>query len=84
MPLELAKQLTRRQMPNREALLYLANHVFKDCIAITLHWNSLVIELPIVERSIFAKRLENLPYTISGCECTLVFYNGLLPISKKY
>ena len=39
---------------------------------------------PLFERSGFAKKLENLPYAISGCECTLVFHNGPLPISENY
>ena len=84
LPPGLANQLKRRRMPGREALLYLANNVVKDCIAITLHWNSLVIELPLVERSDFLKNLEKLPYAIHECECSFEFHNGPLPGAEHY
>ena len=83
-PSELLQQLQRRKMPGREAIIYLANNVFKDCIAITLHWNSLVIELPRTEQSKYLERLEELPYAIRDCECSLKFHNGPMPQTEKY
>ncbi|MCJ1236841.1 hypothetical protein MMC14_004823 [Varicellaria rhodocarpa] len=83
-PPELLKHLRPRHVPGKDALLYLADNFFKDSIAITRLLNSLIVELPLVERSEYVARLEKLSYTIEGCHCSISYYNGQLLNTAHY
>jgi hypothetical protein len=59
-------------------IIFLANQVFTDCIAITFMWDSIVIELPASENREYQERLKELPEDFERCAVDLVFHNGPL------
>ncbi|EON98243.1 hypothetical protein UCRPA7_6215 [Phaeoacremonium minimum UCRPA7] len=72
-----------RKMPPDEVILYLANHIFTDCEAISLLWNTLVIELPEMETKDYLARLETLPMDLIGSPHSLEYHNGPLPNTPR-
>jgi hypothetical protein len=48
-PDEVLSQLQPRTIPSRDAILFLANSVFVEAIAITMIWESIIIELPQID-----------------------------------
>ena len=80
---EILGQIRVRQMLPEEVILYLASYVFKDCEALTLLWETLVVELPKTSREDFPDRLETLPDWINGCPIWVQYYNGPLPNTER-
>ncbi|KAK7420223.1 hypothetical protein QQX98_002878 [Neonectria punicea] len=67
----------REDIPDK-VILYLADHIFPTCDAITVLWDCLVIELPRVSNDEFAKALQTLPIDLEGFPFSLCFHNGSL------
>ena len=70
------ERLDPREIPSQEVILYLADYVFKGCEALTILWETLVVELPKVDEKTFLDRLDNLPGGIDRCRLDVRYYNG--------
>lgn len=71
------------KMPSDEVILYLANHLFRDCEAISVLWGSFIVELPKTSPEDHLERLRNLPRGIRGSRFSLYFHNGPLPNTPR-
>jgi hypothetical protein len=71
------------QVPPREVILYLVNDIFPTCEAISVLWETLVVELPTVNDAEHYLRLNSLPRDIECCPLFLRFHNGPLPNTKR-
>ena len=80
---EMLDRLVPREIPSQEVILYLADHVFKDCEALTILWETLIVELPKVDEKTFLDRLDNLPGGIDRCRLDVRYYNGPLPNTES-
>jgi hypothetical protein len=70
-------------MSPREVILYLADYVFPDCEALTILWDTLVVELPEASKEAFLNRLQGLPDSIDQCLIDVRYYNGPLPNTER-
>ncbi|OIW24420.1 hypothetical protein CONLIGDRAFT_691731 [Coniochaeta ligniaria NRRL 30616] len=68
----------RNKVPDDILFLYLATHVFTDCVAISWIASRLVVELPRTNDATFGERLKHLPGYIEGMPYDLEFHNGPL------
>jgi hypothetical protein len=50
---EMLERLVPREIPSQEVIQYLADYVFKDCEALTVLWETLVVELPKVDEKMY-------------------------------
>lgn len=80
---EMANKLQELEVPPPEVILYLANEVFPDCIALSILWDSLVVELPKTDDDDFHLRLQSLPRHLQGVPHILLYYNGPLPNTQR-
>ncbi|KPM40783.1 hypothetical protein AK830_g5796 [Neonectria ditissima] len=62
----------------QQVTLYLADHVFPTSNAITLLWDTLIIELPDMSEDEFVTALGTLPAGIEGLPYSLAYRNGSL------
>ncbi len=69
-------------IPN-EVILYLADHIFPDCEAITTLWSAVIVELPLMSREAHQARLKVLPEGFEDQCVILRYYNGPLPNSQR-
>jgi hypothetical protein len=72
-------QIRAREVPPREVILYLANKIFPTCQAISLLWETLVVELPTMSDEEFHNTLLTMPRRIKKASVMLTFHNGPLP-----
>jgi hypothetical protein len=47
------ERLDPREIPSQEVILYLADYVFKGYEALTILWETLVVELPKVDEKMY-------------------------------
>jgi hypothetical protein len=80
---DMLERLVPREIPSQEVILYLADYVFKDCEALTILWETLVVELPKVDEKTHLDRLDNLPGGIDRCGVDVRYYNGPLPNTES-
>ncbi|KAK7414266.1 hypothetical protein QQX98_006863 [Neonectria punicea] len=71
-----------------EVILHLANNVFPDCIALTLLWRDLIVELPETSEEDYLSRLETLPAEIERTDYLALeneFYPGVMlnPVKRN-
>ncbi|KAI1372472.1 hypothetical protein F4677DRAFT_463290 [Hypoxylon crocopeplum] len=71
------------KMPLDDVILYLADNVFLDCEAVSVFWNTLIVELPKTSTEDYLTRLKSFPMGISGARCILEFHNGPLPNTPR-
>ncbi|KAF4493508.1 hypothetical protein FAGAP_10358 [Fusarium agapanthi] len=63
---DIIDQIVQTDMPSKDIILHLAN-ICPECQAITLLWDYLVVELPLVSVENHLERLQDLPGGIDGC-----------------
>jgi hypothetical protein len=80
---DLAKDLKQMKSPKQETLLALAQIYFQDAIAISYIWDSVVVELPLMDVDLFITHLEALPEAFSNANSNLAFHNGNLPYTEQ-
>ena len=68
---EILAQISPREIFPDEVVLYMADFAFPDCYAVTILWETLVIELPQMSWEVFQARLEILPEEIEDCSISL-------------
>ncbi|KAF4485546.1 hypothetical protein FAGAP_11609 [Fusarium agapanthi] len=82
----IVNQIEYLQIPSQDIILSFAK-LWPECLAISVLWTFLVIELPLVSPEEFAKRLETLPSAVEGhtkgCHLHLMFNNGPLPNTER-
>ncbi|KAF5599982.1 hypothetical protein FPANT_2885 [Fusarium pseudoanthophilum] len=82
----IVNQVEYLQIPSQDIILHFAK-LWPDCLAISVLWTFLVVELPRVSDEEFVKRLETLPSGIEGytegCYLNLMFHNGPLPYTER-
>ncbi|KAK1762517.1 hypothetical protein QBC33DRAFT_601374 [Phialemonium atrogriseum] len=76
-------KMVEHEIPPNEVFLYLADHIFHDCIAISIIWETMVVELPLTEWNDFVRRLQVLPEGIEGAPFLLQYHNGPLPNTER-
>lgn len=76
-------KIKEREIPPDEVFLYLAEDVFPDCIALSMMWDNLVVELPETNWDDFINRVKGLPSDIMNAPTLLLFHNGCLPNTER-
>ena len=76
-------KMVEREVPPDEVILYLADYIFPDCIAISIIWETMVVELPLTSWEDFVRRLEALPDAIDRAPFLLQYNNGPLPNTER-
>ena len=80
---DMLAKIILREIPLHEVFLYLADHVFDDCEALTILWETLVVELPTTDQQAFIERLESLPESILDCPIDVRYHNGPFPNTER-
>ncbi|KEZ43283.1 hypothetical protein SAPIO_CDS4724 [Scedosporium apiospermum] len=79
----IVEALKERTIPPDDVILFLADHVFPDCEALSFMWKALVVELPKTSDEEFAARFESCPGRIEGVDQFLQYHNGPLPNMER-
>jgi hypothetical protein len=80
---EIIAEMAPLKIFSDKVVLYLADHVFLDCEAISIFWDVIVVELPKMGPEEFSSRLQTLPRHIKGCPFAVRYYNGPMPNSER-
>lgn len=64
------------KLPRDDFFVFFANHMYKDCVALSWIDQVLVVELPHTDDATFKERLDHLPQGILGLPYSLQFHTG--------